>query len=132
MVYDPERPGAKHRSGPWWLVVNIDENISTYYRWWANKNGLPIVKMSWPAHITVLDGTVVPSNIMCWKKYEGQIIEYEYNNDIRSVGPYYYVKVTCPFLFDVREELGLKPYWPLHITIGRIKKEDLTNTKTNI
>ena len=34
--YDPPRPGLKTRI-KWWCVVDIDREITRYYRWWVKK-----------------------------------------------------------------------------------------------
>lgn len=130
IVYDPFRPNIKKEKNVWWCVVEIDDEIANYYRWWVSRRyHKTMLKPSWNAHITVVGGTK-PKNINKWKERHGQevIFAYEhypqtYDPNVRrsSEPPHWWVRVYCDELNDVREELGLRREYPFHITVGKEK-----------
>jgi hypothetical protein len=107
-----------------WLVVMCDDEISKYYRSlfymqypWLGKLTRPV----WGTHISVIRNERVPNNHL-WKKDNGKIIKFEYEPGVISNGEYYWLKVKCPELKQIREKLGLKPYpkFGFHLTVGRV------------
>lgn len=120
LVYDPERTGLKRRSGPWWLVLETDDEITRYYRWWVQRElGVTLNKQAWRAHITVIEGTE-PPNKSAWLKYANQIFEFDYEHELMVGGPFYWLNVECDPLLAIRVELGLPTFYPLHLTVGRL------------
>lgn len=110
----------------WWLVVEVNEDICSYYRKLIMFYN-PILKLNKPkysAHITVIAGKYEkPVNEQYWNKYSGQIIEFQYNPEIIIDGVYFGIRVQCEKIEDIREELGLnrKIITPWHLTVGNIK-----------
>ena len=125
LVYNPDRPELRktRKADDWWLVVNTDNGISDYYRWWVEKaKHITLQRPAWRTHVSVLNGKepVKPEYQHLWKKYEGKWIEFEYSVEIEQHWKFFVVPVRCPALEQIRKELGLTGT-PLHITIGRLE-----------
>jgi len=127
--YDPHRFGMKKKT-QWWAVVEVDKEITRYFRWWVMKNyWIDLCQPSWDAHISIIRGERPPEDKMdLWKKYNGQKIEFEYSLNVRRSGDttgwdrpdsYWFVEVKCPLLTQIRDEFGFPSNWNQHITIGR-------------
>jgi hypothetical protein len=127
--YNPPRPGLKKKPD-WWVVVNTDEDITRYYRWWVEKElGVKLAKPSWGSHISIIRGEKpYPDMMHLWDKYEGLQVEFEYSHNVRISGDstgwdrpdnYWFVDVNFPFGIEMRKEFGYKYDFGLHITIGR-------------
>jgi hypothetical protein len=106
-----------------WLVIMCDDEISKYYRHmfykeypWLGKLTRPV----WGTHISVIRGERVP-NYNLWRLDENKTIEFEYEPGVIDNGEYYWLKVKCDALLDLREKYGLKrsPQFGLHLTVGR-------------
>ena len=125
LVYSPK----SHLANPSkWLVVMCDDEISRYYRHlysleypylnsgMSTKLGRPV----WGTHISVLRGEFVP-NFKLWGLDANKIIEFEYESGVLDNKEYFWLKVQCPYLLDLREKYGLprQPKFGLHLTIGR-------------
>lgn len=114
------------------LVVDVDKELAEYYRSlipkWISTN-----KQMYPPHITVVRCyKELPVNLKPWGKYEGEIINFQYENIVHSGKVYFWLNVFCKRLEVVRAELGLPvtseytrpPEGYLkcfHCTIGNIK-----------
>ncbi len=121
IVYDPWR-GSMKRKRDWWCVVNVDREITRYYRWWIERryHVKGLCKPSWDAHISVIRGEKPrPHVIDLWKKYDRQIVEFEYQHFPHQNGDFWIVDVRSPFLMQIREEFGMPTHWNLHLTVGR-------------
>ena len=129
--YEPTKENAKKRNNPWWIIADVDYNISNYYSWWVQRmilnppwatNGIKLHPPMWGTHITVLDGRneVQPEYHHLWKKYHGKIINFNYSPDVQQIHKFWVIPVKCKFLMNIRKELGIDDPYPLHITIGRI------------
>lgn len=129
IVYDPPRPGMKNRT-TWWAVVQIDREITRYYRWWVkNKFHIELCQPSWDAHISIIRGEKPPEDKMhLWKKYDGKVITFQYEHNVRQSGDttgndrpdhFWFIDVHCPLLKQIRQEFGFPSNWNQHITIGR-------------
>lgn len=125
--YDPHRGDMKNRV-KWWCVVDVDKEITRYYRWWLQREKHIILQQpAWDAHISVIRGEAAcAQHPELWKKYHGQRVDflYEHGNlrceeDKKNGGHYYWVDVECPLLSKIRAEMGLPVGWRFHITIGR-------------
>lgn len=111
----------------WWLVLYSDDEICKYYRKLVNLK-CPWIKLNppkHPAHISVIYGQhEQPKNKEFWEKYENTEIEFDYEPFIIHDREYYWMKVTCQKIEDIRVELGLPPHHggtPWHLTIGNLK-----------
>ncbi len=130
IIYDPHRPGLNNTK--WWCVVNVDREITRYYRWWIEKE-LHIKELkqpSWDAHISVVRGArdrPTPELAHLWKKYHGEVVEFKYKHCPRVSGDttndrpnnFWFVEVECPKLIQIRQELERPSDWKLHLTVGR-------------
>lgn len=118
--YSPKLLGSVSEN--WWIIVDCDPQIGGYYRNLFHLNEYKTKKLnrpSWEAHITVVRNEEPPHKEF-WKKYAGELIEFEYNPEPRTNGEYWWFDVECPRLFDIRTELGLKrdPEYSFHLSIG--------------
>ena len=128
--YDPPRYGMKKRT-QWWAVVNVDKEITRYFRWWVKKElWIDLCQPSWDAHISIIRGERPPKDKQyLWKKYDGQKIDFKYSVVVKKgkdasqrrdqVGDFWLVEIECPLLKQIRNEFGFKSDWKQHITIGR-------------
>lgn len=137
VVYDPYRGPMKART-QWWAVLDVDREITRYYRWWVQKMYNPfkiddwkIHAPSWDAHISIIRGERPYDDKMhLWKKYQGKQFEVQYPDvdQIYATGPrrdeaaglFFIVDVECPELIEIRKEFGFKYDWKLHLTFGRM------------
>jgi hypothetical protein len=141
--YDPPR-GRMKKKVDWWCVINVDREITRYYRWWVEKelHVKGLCPPSWDAHISVVRGSndIVsfdrdliqdgkPDRYKLWKKYNSEKVEFWYEHNPQQApqrphrqdeeGTFWHVEVQCPRGTEIRKELGLKHDWPLHLTFGR-------------
>jgi hypothetical protein len=125
--YDPHRGDMRNRT-KWWAVVDVDRDITRYYRWWLKKEyHLILEQPAWDAHISIFRGEpACGQHPGLWKKYQNKRVDflYEHGNircepDKKNGGHYYWVDVECPFLSEMRSEMELPVGWKFHITIGR-------------
>lgn len=132
IVYDPFRAGKKE---PYWCVVEVDTEITRYYRWWLQKEKHIILqKPAWDAHISVVRGERRAAKKQeLWKKYHGRKVDFLYEHgkvrcahDKDQPGLFYWIDVECPLLNTMRTELDLPTGMRFHITIGRTYYENLT------
>lgn len=120
--YSPKLLG--NSSEKWWLVVDADPAIGTYYRHLYSLEThrcLKIQRPAWKEHISVIRNEEPPfEKQYLWGKYEGLEVEFEVVPGVQDNTLYYWLKVVSGFLLDVREELGLvrNPEYDLHVTIG--------------
>lgn len=135
IVYDPFRGDMKRRTNGW-CVVEVDREITRYFRWWLQyQKHIHLDFPSWDAHISIVRGDggdrVQPQFQSLWKKYHGKRIQFEYDHvgDFKITrsglstspdnGLYYFVEVRCPIIDNIRQELGLRTGWKYHLTFGR-------------
>lgn len=112
------------------LVVEIDSEISGYYRSlipkWIHSN-----RQLYPPHISVVRKEV-PKIMAAWNKYDGQEIEFWYENIIHFGSVYLWLNAFSSRLEEIRVELGLpisniytlppEGYTKcFHITLGNFK-----------
>lgn len=133
IIYDPRRPGMRSRT-QWWCILNVDDGITDYFRWWLNyEKHLHLQPPSWGAHVSIIRGEKPsPALAHMWKKYHKHKLTFHYDHistasSARSSrhtqgensGLFYFIKVHCPELIEIRRELKLPTSWDLHLTIGR-------------
>ncbi len=128
IVYDPFRPNMKRRTQNW-CVIETDNEITRYYRWWVKKElWLDLSPPSWGAHISCVRGEFIqPQHEHLWKKYDRLEISFQYGHEVRYSGDttgdrpdfFRFVDVYCPMIDIIRSELGLKTWFKYHLTIGR-------------
>lgn len=131
----------KYHTNPYKLIVEVDPEISRYYRSLIPKSHRVQSQMYKP-HISVVRKEI-PNNVdKLWFKYENKKVEFQYSNYIFNGEIYYWLNVYSDFLIEIRKELNLniinnfKMYenekYRFHITLGNIKHLNLTNNKTDI
>ena len=148
VVYDPWRGDMKNKTN-WWCVLEVDKEITRYYRYWIDKTILnpmninndgqkkelaqkyaveKLCEPSWDAHISILRGEKPEPHLMhLWKKYDGKRVEFQYKHHPRRSGDttfdrpenFWFVEVQCPELMLIRKELMRPTHWSLHLTVGR-------------
>lgn len=120
LVYSPRTHLA---SSERWLVLLCDDEISRYYRHlfyteypWKGKLTRPV----WGTHVSIIRGERIP-NYNLWRLDENKIVNFEYEPGVKDNGEYYWLKVKCNYLLDLREKYGLSrsPQFGLHLTVGR-------------
>lgn len=105
-----------------------DDEINNYYRHLYSKeypylNGTRSTKLTrpvWGTHVSVIRGEKIP-NMNLWGIDANKIVEFEYEPGVIDNGEYYWMKVKCPHLTEVRLKYGLspEPRFGFHLTIGR-------------
>lgn len=135
LIYDPPRGDMKRRTS-WWCVLNVDREITRYYRWWLSfERHIHTQPPAWDAHISIVRGEKPrPEYIHLWKKYHKQKIHFLYRHghirvdrsqrtDVDAAnavnGEYYFIEVVCPKLDEIRAELGLRTGFKFHLTVAR-------------
>lgn len=120
--YDPYRANMKNKR-KWWCVVQVDKEISRYYRWWIKKEyGLMIHQPAWDCHISVIRGERPKGSLIeLWKKYDGIKVNFRYSINVypNNYGKFFTVEVESNDLLHMRKELQLPTDYGLHITIGK-------------
>ena len=112
-----------------WIILECPNSVVNYYKFWVEKFlGKKISTSYHGTHVTVLAGKHEKglNKHPLWGKYEGKVVDFTYDsqlytdNDWFIRGQYFWLRVQCPFLRDLRTELGLKPElrWPYHLTVG--------------
>lgn len=120
IVYDPYRAKMKRKTA-WWAVVETDDEITRYFRWWVKKEfWIDLNKPAWGAHVSIIRGEKPEPDLMhLWKKYDRTEVEFEYEHSVYQNKHFWLVDVKCPFLINIRKELNRPCNWNLHLTIGR-------------
>jgi hypothetical protein len=110
-----------------WVVLECGRGIIDYYKYWVEfKKNFKLNTPLHGAHVTVVAGKYEDVSFHpSWKKYDGQIIKFQYDGFIKDDGSYFWIEVKSEELERIRRELGLTstPKWPFHLTIGNLKNE---------
>jgi hypothetical protein len=106
----------------WWVILQCDLELVRYYQhifyklYWRK-----LQTQMWSSHISLVRGEE-PINKDKWKKYNGKIIEfeYEYDGEFLNNGRHFWLKAHSPLFKDIRMSLGLspEPFVPFHLSIG--------------
>lgn len=120
----------RYSNDPYKLILEVDQGISDYYRWFVPKS-VRLNKQMYPAHISVVRKEL-PKNLEFWAKYQGQEISFQYSNIVHWGNVYYWLNAYSDELVRIRLELGLPDATNLtrppdgepcfHITIGNLKR----------
>lgn len=107
-------------------VVEVDDNLAKYYLALL-PNYIDANPQMYRAHITVVRiGKEPVPNMEVWKKYTNEVIPFAYSPTVETDGTYYYLKVRCLRIQQIREELGLPAFRPgrdcYHLTIANCKE----------
>lgn len=125
LVYEPHRPDLRktRKADKFMLVLELKGDIAKYYAWWLKKHfHLEVQLPAWRPHVTVLDGRIAvrEEKHHLWKKYQGELITFEYNVNIEQHWKFWTLPVRSERLNEIREELGFARTDKLHLTIGRM------------
>lgn len=120
--YSPKLDGTARVSSKWWLVMDCDPEIGSYYRHLHSICNWRLThwqKPAWEVHISVIRNEE-PLNPGPWERYNGESVEFEYGPGLLCNETYLWLPVKCERALDVRVELGLPrdPYYALHLTVG--------------
>ncbi len=120
----------RYFNDPFKLIIEIDPEISNYYQALIPKY-VDYNKQRYAPHISVIRKEVVP-NLYLWRKYEGQEVEFEYENHIYISPNYMWLNIYSEKLEAIRLELELTKTSEItrspdgrhkfHTTIGNFKK----------
>ena len=121
IIYDPVAGKAQN---PWWVIVECPKDIIDYYHHWVLKEEQ--VKLNKPlfgAHISVIRGEEPPeAKQKLWRELHEQEVEFTYSHEVENDGEYYWLRVECKALNELRNQLGLSEevQFGFHLTIGRL------------
>lgn len=87
------------------LIVEVDKELAAYYRSLVPKY-IKLNPQKYAPHISVVRNEV-PVNKEHWDKYEGEQVEFAYENYVYNGTIYYWLNAFCVRLEDIRMELGL-------------------------
>ncbi len=127
IVYDPVRNGV---SEPWSAIVEIDQDLASYYRLLFNNYfNSCILKPNWKPHISLFrgQGEYRPEMEKYWKEMDGKEIKFVYTKEVFWNENFVWLNTYFPEFFELREKMGLKEThednesWG-HITIGKFRK----------
>jgi hypothetical protein len=126
LVYNP--PRGKMKVNPWWLVLDIEPELTRYYRWWVERQyGIVLCKPAWDAHVTVVRGQE-PEHKELWGKHADKEIVFSLQPGVRQSGDttgwdrpdsYWFVDIFSSELSDIMVELGFPEKEKYHLTVGR-------------
>jgi len=109
-----------------WASLKCSYDLARYYRTQI-KEKAPLVQIPMHgSHITICSGKFDKPLEKYWGKYEGKWIKFTYTNNFIEDNRFWYLKVVCPFIISMRDELELEPLKGhrflkrgLHLTLGR-------------
>lgn len=125
-----------------WIVIEADPTVVNYYKWWIERFTWKKISTSYHGpHITVLAGKhEKPKSLLHWGKYHDEKVEVFYDGVIhcnefyvtenddkgkpqKFKAQYFWLRVDCPKIAKIREQLGLKPKlkFETHLTIGYLR-----------
>lgn len=113
-----------------WLIINANNDIAAYYRKLIHYYSRPIQLMppKHGAHVTGIAGTYEqPPDFEIFWKFHLQPISFRYSNEVQTDGSYYWLRVECEELEEIRKQIGLMPTikYPWHLTIGNLKHNEI-------
>lgn len=109
-----------------WVSLRCCADLARYYRAQIKEKPQLVQLPMHGSHITVCNGRFEKPDRTCWGKHQGKWIKFFYTNDIVEDHRFWYLKVRCPFILKVRDELGLPSLKGhrilkrgLHLTLAR-------------
>lgn len=144
IVFDIENVSKKHIAQSEWKknsMVIFNDDICDYYAWFLNKKfNLKLNKPLRGAHLSFINdrykdaanNILIPDSLweQCKLRHDGKKIKVVLDiSKYHSNSIHYYFIVPEEYrkeLHDIRYELGLgKPYFGLHMSIGRVFEKDI-------
>jgi hypothetical protein len=97
----------RYSNDPYRLVLDVDPEISRYYRSMVPKIHV-LNPQKFAPHVTVVRAEhEVPLQLDAWGRYEGESVDFEYEPTIYHGTIYFWLNVFCTRLEDIRKELCL-------------------------
>lgn len=115
------KPSADEKVG--WYLVKADDSIGSYYKWFYSKGFGSWNSCMNGCHVTFIAGEKDDRIITLAEmdKYIGREVSFYYTNQVWTNGRAFWLTALAPELDDIRVELGLKPRFLYHITLGNCK-----------
>jgi len=120
-------PTVKNICDPTWVILECDEEIINYYKWFLNKKGVKVDSPMWGSHISIIKGStwdkIDVEHEEKWGYNNGQILEFQYG-DLVTNGVHWWLEAHSKQLEVMRQSLGLNTHtgFGFHVTIGKISK----------
>ena len=123
---------------PYKLVLLVDPDLATYY-FTSIPKSVRARRQAFAAHVSVVRKEA-PLHAAAWGKYEGEVVEFWYEHNVRQDNVYLWLDAYSTRLEELRTELGLHnaPLYPatyhtpmpegypfkkrFHITLGNTKE----------
>mgnify|MGYP001027607501 CR=1 FL=1 len=107
-----------------WVIMECPKDILDYYWHWIYKEKqIKLHKPRFGSHISIIRGNelIMNKTQFPWRKYHEKEITFSYSPFLQTNGDYWWLPVTCSFLEELRNELGLSDQVPFgfHLTIGK-------------
>lgn len=123
ICYDPSR-GKKQ--DPYWCVIEIDKEITRYYRAQFKKRfGYELLSPSFDAHVSVLKGINTPEIENNWKHLDGKKVTVWYDPNLYWNNKHVWLNTYCEEYFELRKFYNIENWNTKdfgHLTIGKIKE----------
>lgn len=120
IIYDPTAGKAANK---WWMIVECPQGILDYYYYWiTRKTKIRIQKPLFGSHVSVIRGEEPSKEYQhLWRKHHEKTVTFYYEHEVFYADNFWWLRVKCDELKDIRKELGLNPEVEhgLHLTIGR-------------
>lgn len=124
IVFNPIPKGGGTPNKKWWAIVECPHDIIDYYRYWVTKyEKFKISPPVFGSHISIIRDEEPPDEFKyLWKAKDGMEVEFTYYPNFETNGDYWWLKVECPILNEIRLELGLpeEPQFGYHLSIGKL------------
>jgi hypothetical protein len=127
LVYDPTRKNFRKDHKQRTLIIEFPKDqLDLYYQWFLSKQfgtWYDIQRPMWGLHCTIVKGNefIHKDKLNLWKKYEGQVVEVEYDPTTLSLHwEFWTMNVKSDMVKNIRDELGLGSSYKPHITVGRL------------
>jgi hypothetical protein len=125
LEFSPEDKTKKHMSqASWKRVAMIQTNcdLDRYYAWFLKKRfNLELNKNLRGAHVTFINDRMDAKIFDQFAQlFNGKEIDFYIENEPRSNGEHWWLRVHCPEAESIRELMGLsrEPFYGMHLTLG--------------
>lgn len=127
VIFSPNREGLKktHRSFDTGIILKVDNGISHYYSWLIKRrHGISLQLPAWGTHVTLVSDRDKVKNIDLFNalkdRFNNSFLKLTYDVQIEKHWKFWVLPVKASDeLLEIRQSLGLRLDYPLHITIGR-------------
>jgi len=127
MDFSPKDITKKHKKQASWkrtAIIRTNCDMDKYYGWFLKKRfNLILNKNLRGNHVTIINDKMDKNSFEeAAVVFHGKPIDFYVENEPRSNGEHWWLRVWCPNSENIRELLGLSrdPYFGLHLTIGHV------------